>query len=83
MGKTRCFIIKFYLTVEEGKPLSHKNIGWERFTDTIIKKVNSRKETVIFVLWEITQRKKRLITNEKHIIIEGVHPSPLSASRGF
>lgn len=83
-AKQGVLLLNSILTVEEGKPLSHKNIGWERFTDTIIKKVNSRKETVIFVLWgNYAKEKKRLITNKNHIIIEGVHPSPLSASRGF
>ena len=77
-------LLNSILTVEKDKPLSHKNIGWEKFTDCIIEILNSKKEPIIFVLWgNYAKSKKYLITNEKHIIIEGFHPSPLSASRGF
>ena len=72
------------MTVEKDKPLSHKNKGWEIFTDTIIKKLNERIEPVIFVLWgSYARSKKEFITNHQHIILESVHPSPLSANRGF
>ena len=72
------------MTVEKDKPLSHKNKGWEIFTDTIISKLNDRKDPVIFVLWgSFARSKKELITNNRHKIIECVHPSPLSANRGF
>ena len=72
------------MTVEKDKPLSHKNKGWEQFTDTIIKKLNERSEPVIFLLWgSYARSKKEFITNPNHIILESVHPSPLSASRGF
>ena len=72
------------MTVEKDRPLSHKNKGWEQFTDTIIKKLNERIEPVIFVLWgSYARSKKEFITNHQHIILESVHPSPLSASRGF
>ncbi len=70
------------MSVEKDKPLSHKGMGWEIFTDNIIKKLNERKEKMIFVLWgSYARSKKELITN--HPIIESAHPSPLSASRGF
>ncbi len=77
-------LLNAILTVEKDKPLSHKNIGWEKFTDRVIDLLNKRKEPVIFVLWgNYAKSKKHLITNKNHIIIEGAHPSPLSANRGF
>jgi len=77
-------LLNTVLTVERGKAFSHANHGWETFTDTIISKLNERKEPVIFVLWGSPARSKKvLITNPWHYIIESPHPSPLSASRGF
>lgn len=72
------------LTVRAHKPNSHKDKGWETFTDAVIRKVNEKSEPVIFVLWgAYAQKKIKLIDTEKHIIIQSVHPSPLSASNGF
>ena len=72
------------MTVEKDKPLSHKDKGWEIFTDTVISKLNEREDPVIFVLWgNFARSKKELITNSRHKIIESAHPSPLSANRGF
>lgn len=72
------------LTVEEKKPNSHQNKGWEIFTDRIISLVNEKTDPVVFILWGNNARsKKSLITNSRHLIIESPHPSPLSASRGF
>lgn len=72
------------LTVEEKKPNSHQNKGWEIFTDRIISLVNEKTDPVVFILWGNNARsKKSLITNPRHLIIESAHPSPLSASRGF
>lgn len=72
------------MTVVKDKTLSHKGIGWEIFTDTIIQKLNEREDPVIFVLWGgYARSKKALITNPRHFIIEAAHPSPLSAHRGF
>lgn len=72
------------LTVRGGEANSHRNIGWEIFTDHIIKLLNERKDPVVFILWGNNARaKKKLITNDWHYIVESVHPSPLSASRGF
>ncbi|MBE6152160.1 MAG: uracil-DNA glycosylase [Firmicutes bacterium] len=77
-------LLNAIMTVEKDKPLSHKNQGWEEFTDTIIKKLNERDKPVIFVLWgSFARSKKELITNPIHHVIESAHPSPLSASRGF
>lgn len=83
-AKQGVLLLNSIMTVEQDKPLSHKDKGWEIFTDTIIKKLNDRKEPVIFVLWgSFARSKKELITNKQHHIIESPHPSPLSASRGF
>ena len=77
-------LLNSVLTVEKDKAFSHRNKGWEIFTDTIIERLNERNSPVIFVLWGNAARsKKALIDQNKHYIIESAHPSPLSASRGF
>lgn len=77
-------LLNTVLTVEQGNAHSHKGWGWEEFTDAVIRAVSDKDEPVIFVLWgRPAQTKKALIDTEKHVIIESVHPSPLSASRGF
>ncbi len=83
-AKQGVLLLNSIMTVEQDKPLSHKDKGWEIFTDTIIKKLNEREDPVIFVLWgSFARSKKEFITNKQHYIIESAHPSPLSASRGF
>ncbi len=83
-AKEGVLLLNSIMTVVKDKPLSHKDKGWEIFTDTIISKLNERKDPVIFVLWgSFARSKKELITNSRHKIIESVHPSPLSANRGF
>lgn len=83
-AKQGVLLLNSIMTVEKDKPLSHKDKGWEVFTDNIIKYLNEREKPVIFVLWgSFARSKKSLITNKKHYIIESVHPSPLSAYRGF
>lgn len=77
-------LLNTVLTVRAGEPNSHKNKGWEKFTDKIISLINEKDDPVVFILWgKNAQSKTKLITNSKHYIIESVHPSPLSASRGF
>ena len=72
------------LTVRAHEANSHRDKGWENFTDSIIKMLNRREEPIIFVLWGSNARsKKKLIDNKKHYILESPHPSPLSAYRGF
>lgn len=72
------------LTVRDGQPGSHQGHGWESFTDEVIKVVDARGERVVFILWGAHARKKKsLVTNPRHVIIEGPHPSPLSAHNGF
>lgn len=78
------FLLNSSLTVREGSANSHSRIGWETFTDEIIKIINERREGVIFLLWGNNARsKKKYIDERKNIILETVHPSPLSANRGF
>jgi len=77
-------LLNAVLTVEENKPGSHANIGWQQFTDTVIQKINEHPEQVIFLLWgSYAQKKRDLIDTQKHIILTAPHPSPLSAHRGF
>ncbi|AXO95938.1 uracil-DNA glycosylase [Bacillus anthracis] len=77
-------LLNTVLTVRQGEANSHKGKGWEHFTDRVIELLNERKKPVIFILWgRHAQAKKKLITNSNHHIIESVHPSPLSARRGF
>ena len=72
------------LTVRANEANSHRKQGWETFTDAVIQKVNEKSDPVAFVLWgKPAQKKAKLIDNDRHCIIESVHPSPLSASRGF
>lgn len=72
------------LTVREGQAGSHQGKGWETFTDRVIRTVNEKEERTVFVLWGSHARKKRaLVTNARHSVIESAHPSPLSAHNGF
>ena len=72
------------LTVRAHEPMSHAKIGWEIFTNAVIEKINEKKEPVVYILWgNHAKARKKFINNKNHLIIEGVHPSPLSANRGF
>lgn len=72
------------LTVREGAAGSHYGQGWETLTDAVITAINEKTEPVVFLLWGAhARKKKKLITQPHHVVIEGVHPSPLSAYRGF
>ena len=83
-AKQGVLLLNAVLTVEEHKPTSHKEKGWETFTDDIIKIINEKEEPVVFILWgSYARAKKNLITNPKHLIIESAHPSPFSARNGF
>lgn len=83
-AKQGVLLLNTVLTVEAHKANSHKGKGWEILTDTIISKLNDKKEPIVFILWGRNARDKRkLITNPKHLIIESAHPSPLSAYNGF
>ncbi|WP_026050912.1 uracil-DNA glycosylase [Clostridium tunisiense] len=77
-------LLNAVLTVREGQANSHRNKGWEKFTDKVIQLLNEREEPIIFLLWGNNAKEKgELITNKHHFILTTVHPSPLSASRGF
>ncbi len=83
-AKQGVLLLNSIMSVEKDKPLSHKDRGWEVFTDSIIQKLNERKKPIVFVLWgSYSRSKKQLITNSWHHIVESAHPSPLSAYRGF
>ena len=83
-AKQGVMMLNSIMTVVKDRPLSHKELGWEIFTDTIIKKLNEREAPIIFVFWGSYARSKKIyITNPQHYIIEAPHPSPLSAHRGF
>lgn len=77
-------LLNAFLTVEAGKPASHSQIGWEIFTDAVIRIISERKEGVVFLLWgRFAQNKASLIDAQKHLILEAAHPSPFSADKGF
>lgn len=77
-------LLNTVLTVRAGQANSHKDCGWQQFTDTIIKKLNQRQKPMVFILWGANARSKRsLIDTSKHYVIESAHPSPLSAYNGF
>lgn len=77
-------LLNAVLTVEEHNPTSHKDKGWEIFTDEVIRIINKKYTPVVFILWgSYAKNKKKLITNPKHYIIESAHPSPFSAYNGF
>ena len=77
-------LLNAVLTVRANNANSHQGKGWEQFTDEIIRTVNNKQETVVFILWGAYARKKRaLIDTTRHVVIESAHPSPLSAHNGF
>ncbi len=77
-------LLNTVLTVEKDKAASHKDLGWETFTDAVIKKLNEKETPIVFILWgSFARSKKVFITNPKHLIIESAHPSPFSAYNGF
>ena len=83
-AKQGVLLLNSVLTVDEGKPDSHKGLGWEKFTDAVIQKINLEKDGVVFLLWGSKAISKELmIDTSKHLILKSVHPSPLSAHRGF
>ena len=77
-------LLNTVLTVRAHEPASHKDRGWEKFTDAVIKDVSAREKPVVFVLWGAHAKKKaKLIDTSRHAIVEGAHPSPLSAKKFF
>lgn len=83
-AKQGVLLLNATLTVRAHEANSHKDLGWGQFTDFIIKEISDKKENVVFVLWgAFAQKKAGLIDTKKHFIIQSVHPSPLSACKGF
>ena len=83
-AKQGVLLLNSVLTVREGMAGSHRGKGWEKFTDQAIRLLNEKEEPIVFFLWgNYARAKKEFITNPKHLVLETVHPSPLSASRGF
>lgn len=83
-AKQGVLLLNAVLTVEDGKAASHQGKGWEQFTDKIIHVLNEERDGLVFVLWgAYAQKKAAFVDRKKHFVIESVHPSPLSAHRGF
>lgn len=83
-AKQGVLMLNASLTVEAGNPMSHSKIGWEQFTDAVIRKVFEKKHGVVFILWgRFAQQKEIFIDQTKHIILKAAHPSPFSAYNGF
>lgn len=83
-AKRGVLLMNTCLTVRRGQANSHKGMGWEIFTDNVIKLLNARPEPIVFLLWGRNARDKaKLITNTAHLVLESAHPSPLSAYNGF
>ena len=83
-AKSGVLLLNSVLTVEKDKPASHKMVGWEEFTDNVIKKLNEKEEPIVFILWgNFAKSKIKYITNPKHLVISSAHPSPFSVRQGF
>lgn len=83
-GNQGVLLLNATLTVRAHSPNSHKDLGWEKFTDFIIKEISDKKENVVFVLWgAFAQKKAELINPAKHFILKSAHPSPFSVHKGF
>ena len=83
-AKRGVLLLNAYLTVRAGNPMSHKALGWEKLTDSIIQKLGIRDKPMVFMLWgSFAKAKAPLIANPGHLILKAAHPSPLSAANGF
>ena len=83
-AKQGVLMLNTVLTVRANQANSHRGKGWEEFTDTVIKAVNKQDRPIVFILWGSPARKKKaMLNNPKHLILEAPHPSPLSSYRGF
>ena len=83
-AKQGVLLLNATLTAQAHQPNSHKDLGWEQFTDYIIQQISDKKTNVVFVLWgAFAQKKAALINQQKHHIIQSAHPSPFSVYRGF
>ncbi|MDE6237325.1 MAG: uracil-DNA glycosylase [Muribaculaceae bacterium] len=83
-AKQGVLLLNSSLTVREHQPKSHSGIGWETFTDAAIRALNDKRENIVFLLWGSDAIKRgAMIDRNRHLVLQSVHPSPLSASRGF
>ena len=83
-AKNGVLLLNSVLTVRANQARSHRNLGWEEFTDNVIRLINLREKPVVFMLWGADAKaKEKLITNPNHLILKAAHPSPLSAFNGF
>ena len=83
-AKQGVLLLNTVLTVQAHKPMSHRGVGWEEFTDAAIAKLNTQDRPIVFILWgKPAQEKAKMLTNPKHLVLKAPHPSPLSAYRGF
>jgi uracil-DNA glycosylase len=83
-AKQGVLLLNSVLTVERGRPESHKGKGWEGFTDAVVESLNRERENLVFLLWgSYAQAKGKLVDPQRHLILKAPHPSPLSAHRGF
>lgn len=83
-AKQGVLLLNSVLTVEMGRAASHRDRGWERFTDQVIGEVNEKQEPVVFMLWgSYAQRKAAFVDQSRHLVLKAPHPSPLSAHSGF
>jgi uracil-DNA glycosylase len=83
-AKEGVLLLNSILTVEPHKPASHRNIGWEQYTDEIIRKINNEKKNIVFILWgNYAQEKGKYIDRDRHLVIESSHPSPFSVRKSF
>ncbi|MDA5561435.1 uracil-DNA glycosylase [Exiguobacterium sp. MMG028] len=82
-AKQGVLLLNTALTVEAGKAGSHRGKGWEQFTDSVIERLGSREEPIVFILWGNDAKKKMKWIGEQHQVLTSVHPSPLSSHRGF
>lgn len=77
-------LLNAILTVRANTPASHRNMGWEEFTNTAIKTLSDKRDNLVFILWgKFAQEKEELIDTSRHLVIKSPHPSPFSADRGF
>ena len=78
------FLLNAILTVERSRPASHRDIGWQNFTDAVIRKLSSERENLVFLLWgNFARKKKSLIDTSRHLVLESAHPSPLAGNAFF
>ncbi len=83
-AKQGVFLLNAILTVEAGKPASHRTIGWEQFTDDVIVLLSQHREHLVFMLWgNYAKQKRQLISEDRHLVLTAAHPSPYSAANGF